>query len=308
LHHELAPERWRNEDRLGVRVEVGGGEEGVALGAGGLWGTVGEDLVLGTVWETIGSVVDWSALEVGGVGHVISFIVRPVHRIECLGAHAGPGPAGGVEVAHGLVVAAKGSGRSGDGVGGGVLDVALEGRHVHLIGTSNRIMDPEPRANTLPAGTSRKRRDVESLELTSDAVVDHTNDDEVGRRDGSDGGLVGNSDSTTCHISVCRSVDIGRTVTTHVVRPGVGDTAIGRSWLDPKATLSHRRVPLVPCDLEIVGASCGELSDGGKRRRVVYRFISVHPPIYKIVILQWLHGPIRRGVARLAAPHGRHVD
>lgn len=64
--------------------------------------------------------------------------------------------------------------------GGGVLNVALEGSHVHLISATDGVVDPEPRANAFAVRTSWKSGDVEGLELTRNAVSYDGNDDKVG--------------------------------------------------------------------------------------------------------------------------------
>lgn len=62
LHGQDRAERGRNEDGIGGGREGSGGEEGIAERVGGLGGAVGEDLVLRTIWETVGIIVHGSTL------------------------------------------------------------------------------------------------------------------------------------------------------------------------------------------------------------------------------------------------------
>jgi hypothetical protein len=197
LYYQLRPESGRDEDGIGARGDGIGGEEGVPKRACGGCGAVSEDLVLGTFGESVGVVVDWSTLGIGGIEHVVTLVVGPVHGVQRLRTSLGDVPPLGVEVAGWFSIAPNGGGRGGDGEGGGVLDVALERGHVHLVSTSNGIVDPEPGAYTLAVRACREGGDVEGLELARNAVVDGGDDYEVSGSDVGYVGLVGDSEGTS---------------------------------------------------------------------------------------------------------------
>lgn len=67
------------------------------------------------------------------IKHVIALIIGPVHRVQNFSTGGSARAPVGKEVARGLVVTTHGRRGGADAVGGGVLDVALEWCHVHLI-------------------------------------------------------------------------------------------------------------------------------------------------------------------------------
>ncbi len=65
-------------------------------------------------------------------------------------------------------------------------------------------MDPEPTANTFAIGTSRKRGNIEGLQLAGNAIVCNGEDDEVLGLHVGLVGLVGNSESASSDISILK--------------------------------------------------------------------------------------------------------
>jgi len=212
LDGQLCLARWADQG-------VGGGADGAWLGHVGLGDegiaqvgnareVISEDSVLGTISETVLSGVDGSTLRVGWVGHIVALVVSPVHGLLGLVAHNGLVAPVGVQVAWGLSITSDRGLRRANNTLGWVGDVALEGGHVHLVSSSDRIVDPEPCANALAVGAGREVGNVEGLKCASNAVAGSGHDDEILGLDGVHVGFVGNAQGTSCNVSALRGVEV----------------------------------------------------------------------------------------------------
>jgi len=181
LDLELGLPAWRDQDlgRGDDGADAIRGEKSVTDGSGGGLLSVHKDVVLGTIGESIVVLEYGGALGVYRVSHVVALVVGPIERLEGLGADGGRIAPVGVQVAGGLAITTDGGNGLANNPVGWVLDVALESGHVHLVGSTNGVVDPEPSADALAVGAGRKGRNIEGLELASNAVMDDREDDEV---------------------------------------------------------------------------------------------------------------------------------
>jgi len=198
---------------------------------------VNEDLVLGSFRVTVDVVVDGGALGVGWVGHVVSFRVGPIHGLEGLPAHrSGVAPVG-VQVATGFAVAANGGNGFSNHTLGRVGHVALERGHVHLVGATDRVVDPEPATDALAVGAGGEIRNVERLEGASNAIVGDRDNDKFIGLDIGNVGFVGNSDGTPGNVGTLGSVQVRGLLRTSV-GPGIGGNTARLAWAVPQ-TATH---------------------------------------------------------------------
>jgi len=140
---------------------------------------ISEDGVLSTIKETILSGINWGALRVGGVSHVVALVVGPVHGLLDFVAGGSLVSPVRVQIASGVAITSHRWLGFANHTLGGVGDVALEGGHVHLVSSSDGVVDPEPRANALSVGACWEVRDIKSLEGTSNTVAGDRHDYEV---------------------------------------------------------------------------------------------------------------------------------
>jgi hypothetical protein len=84
-----------------------------------------------------------------------------------------------VQIARRVTIASNGRNGFADYTAGSVSNVALEGRHVHLIGTTDGVVDPKPRADAQVVGTSREVRNIERLECASGTILGYRHDDKI---------------------------------------------------------------------------------------------------------------------------------
>jgi len=132
---------------------------------------ISEDGVLSTIKEPILSRVDRSALGVGWVSHVVALVVSPVHWLLDFVAGGSLVSPVRVQITSGVSVTShRGLGFANHALRC-VGDVALERGHVHLVSSSDGVVDPEPRANALSVGACGEVRDIKSLESTSNTIA-----------------------------------------------------------------------------------------------------------------------------------------
>jgi len=142
---------------------------------------------------------------VSGLGHVLRAFVLPVHGVTGTLCTAG----GVVTLSGGLSV----SDIDRLGIRLGVLYVTYEGGHVHLVGTSGGLVDPEPRAHASSVGAGREVGDIEPLLLSGDTVVYNREDDKVAGFDLGGIGLVRDGKGTTGDVLTVGCVDVRPAVT-----------------------------------------------------------------------------------------------
>jgi len=166
--------------------------------------------MLGTIRITVFRGIDGSTLSVRWVGHVVAFFVSPIHRKERLSANIGVISNIWVQIARRLVVASNRGNRLSNNTLGRVRDIALEGSHVHLVSTTDGVVNPKPCANALAHWTCREIRNVESLECSCGAILDYGHDNKILRSDITKIGLVGNTQGTACNISALGRMKVRR--------------------------------------------------------------------------------------------------
>jgi len=168
-----------------------------------------KDVVLGSLLESVVGIVDGGTLGVSDLGHVVTFLLHPVH-----------GDLGALDAR--LTVVTSSGGLSvavvdGLGISTDVGHIADEGSHVHLIGSSDGLVDPEPRAHALSVGACGQVGDLEVLELSGGTVVNDGEDDKVIGLDIVLVALVSDTEGTTGNVLTVRSVQVSPSVV-----PGAG--------------------------------------------------------------------------------------
>jgi len=235
-----------------------------------------ENVVLSSLLESVVGVVDGCALGVSLLGHVVSLLLHPVH-----------GDLGSGYALLSVVASLRDSCSSkvyGLGVGSDVGDVAHKGGHVHLVGTSDGLVDPEPSAHALSVRASGEVGDLEVLELSGGAVVYNREDDKVAWLDLVLVALVRDSPSATGYVFARGSVHVAPAI----VLVGPWDRCVTGVRTE---SLAHAGLGFVGGDLTISVAIGWQLEDRSVGRRGVK--VSVPPPIGERELLKRLRVPVR---------------
>jgi hypothetical protein len=126
--------------------------------------------MLGTIRITIFMRIDGGTLFISRVLHIVAFEICPIHRSEWFVANSGGVTPMRVQIARRFSITSNRCYRGANHTFGRVSHVALEWGHVHLIGTTNGVVNPKPGADALAIRTGREIRNIERLKCSCRAI------------------------------------------------------------------------------------------------------------------------------------------